>query len=109
MSEDPRYIRLWPDGLPDDLVHHKAPEGTVNRDIDQNETDLNQAISNVADPGIYVYPCAPDTATGDVILICPAEGLRTSWWTTRVTTSPSGSTASVYPGSSSNTSRGRRA
>jgi acetyl esterase/lipase len=80
---DRDMIPLWPDGLPDNDIQHAQPEQTVNRDIDQNEQGLNRAISSVIDPGLFVYPAnssnsenSPnrDTATGDVILVCPGGG-----------------------------------
>jgi acetyl esterase/lipase len=71
---DPDLIPLWPNGLPDSDIQHTSPEKTVNRDGDQNAAGLNRANSSVIDPGLYVYPADPDTATGDVILVCPRGG-----------------------------------
>ena len=52
MSPEPDYIPLWPDGLPDDDIRHEHPEQTVNREVDQNASGLNRAISNVIDFGM---------------------------------------------------------
>lgn len=76
MSPEPDYIPLWPDGLPDDDIRHEHPERTVNRDIDQNDSGLNRAISNVIDPGLYLRPADASSATGDVVLVCPGGGFH---------------------------------
>jgi acetyl esterase/lipase len=72
-SREPDLIPLWPKGLPDDDIRHDLPERIVNRDADLNAAGLNRAISNVIDPGMYVYPCETNPS-GDVVLVCPGGG-----------------------------------
>ena len=74
-TKEPKYIPLWADRPPDAAaIRHVAPEQTVNRDIDRNAEGLNRAISNVDNPGVWIYPVTEGDATGDVVLVCPGGG-----------------------------------
>lgn len=74
VATEPELIPLWPDGLPDNDIRHERPEETVNRDTDRNAHGFNRAVSSVSEPGLYVHPCDPASATGDVVLVCPGGG-----------------------------------
>lgn len=80
LSQAPRELPLWPDGIPDNQVSY-AQEMVRSEEVNESSpSKMNRVFSQVSEPGYVLYEADQNKASGVAMVICPGGGFRDVWF-----------------------------
>ena len=80
LSQSPKELPLWPDGIPDNPVIYAQEKVRSEGVHESSPSQMNRVFSQVSEPSYVLYQPDKNMANGVAVVICPGGAFRNVWF-----------------------------